>query len=249
MPKQQKVAPHLGRRPLKLVVEVEFLNKPCKQQKKKEKEYGTPLAKERGAVRTLLEDDLRMYLPLCIAARVSTDSGTHAGAITGNQAATMWWNAEDFFTHIASVYGVCLQGWPPHLLFANLSRVRGGIRVMRDLTSRIECGTLKFTVVPPDQLEELTVESAAPGKFVPRPPRAVRRDYGKPRVLPWLRRSRPPRYMRTGPKSSESIEDSDAYNSEPEEPRDDVRSVGSWDAAAKTGGDVSEIESASGFDN
>ena len=172
--------------------------------------------------------------------RTLTNGRTDTGAVSGDEKARMRWNTEDFFAHVARKYGVCLLGWPSHLPFANLSCIRGGIHTMRELSSRIECGALQFTTVPPDEVDELTVKSAAPGKFVPRPPRAVRRDYGKQRVLPWLRQSRPPRQMRFGPKSTEFVDDSDAYESE----EDEIQSVGSWEAAV----DGDEIESASGFD-
>ena len=172
--------------------------------------------------------------------RLTGDADT--GAISGDKNARMRWNAEDFLMHVALKYSVRLLGWPSDLLFANLSRVRGGIRTTRNLASRIECGTLKFAVIPPNQVDQLTAESAAPGKFVPRPPRAVRRDYGKQRVLPWLRRSRPPRQMRRGPKSKVFVDESDADKSEDV---DDIQSVGSWEAPPV---DVDEIESSSGFD-
>ena len=171
-----------------------------------------------------------------------TDHSTNTGSISGDPGARMRWNAEDFLKHVARKYGVGLVGWPSHLLFTNLSCIRGGIHTMHELSSRIERGTLRFTVIPPDQVDELTVESAAPGKFVPRPPRAVRRDYGKQRVLPWLRRSRPPRQMRFGPKSKEFVDDADVDES------DDIQSVGSWEAVV-AGDETSEIESVSGFDN
>ena len=122
----------------------------------------------------------------------------------------MRWNAEDFFTFVVKKYAVFLEGWPAHLFFANLSDVPGGIRTMRELSIRAERGILAFVALTPDQVERLTVETAAPGSFIPRPPRAVRRDYGRQRVLPWLRRSRPPRQMRFGPKSAEFVEEPDA---------------------------------------
>ena len=123
----------------------------------------------------------------------------------------MRWNAEDFFTFVVKKYAVLLVGWPAQLFFTNLSGVPGGIRTMRELSYRAEHGILTFVALTSDQVERLTVETAAPGSFIPRPPRAVRRDYGKQRVLPWLRRSRPPRQMRFGPKSAEFVvEESDA---------------------------------------
>ena len=117
----------------------------------------------------------------------------------------MRWNAEDFFTHIASKHSVCLIGWPSYLDFTNLSNVPGGIRVMWDLAYRILIGSLAFVELAPGECEGLTVEKAAPGKYVLRQPRRVRRDYGKQRVLPWLRRSRPPRRICMGPKSAEYV--------------------------------------------
>lgn len=153
----------------------------------------------------------------------------------------MRWNAEDFHASIAVKYGVRLEGWPEHLIFANLSDVPGGISTMRDLLGRIQHGTLAFTELSEAERKTLTVGNAAPGRFTPRPPRAERRDYGRQRVPPWLRKSRPPRKVCMGPKSDKYIEDSDAYDSEVEE----IESV----EGVADGDGLSEIESASGFDN
>ena len=129
----------------------------------------------------------------------------------------MRWNAEDFFTFVVKKYAVFLEGWPAHLFFANLSDVPGGIRTMRELSVRAERGILAFVALTPDQVQQLTIDTTAPGSFHPRPPRAVRSDYGRQRVLPWLRLSRRPRQMRFGPKSAEYIDDSDVYDSDGEE--------------------------------
>ncbi|TFY52275.1 hypothetical protein EVJ58_g10110 [Rhodofomes roseus] len=153
----------------------------------------------------------------------------------------MRWTAEDFHTHVAEEYGVCLQGWPKHLAFANLSDVPGGMSTMHDLLGRIERGTLAFTKLLNHKRGVLTVEDTAPGIFTPRAPRAERRDYGRQRIPPWQRQSRPPRRICMGPKSVEYIEDSDVYNSDSEE----IESVGE----VAEDGVVSEIESASGFDD
>ncbi|EPS93113.1 hypothetical protein FOMPIDRAFT_1020746 [Fomitopsis schrenkii] len=194
MPKHAANAHH--RRPLKLVVVFKSAG-PLEQKRQREKEHSSRLAKECG-----------------------TYVSRGWQSIAGDERARMRWNAYGFYAHVARKYAVCLLSWPSDLLFTNLSRVRGGLRTMRELSCRIDSGILKFVAVPLDQAKELTVESAAPGKFIPRPPRAVRRDYGKHKVL---------------------VEDSDAYESE----EDDIQSVGSWEAAAEKG---SEVENVSAYD-
>ncbi|TFY54082.1 hypothetical protein EVJ58_g9069 [Rhodofomes roseus] len=186
--------------------------------------YSSRLAKERGEVRRLLTEELR--------------------AFTGDATARMRWNAEDFFTFVAAEYGVRLEGWPKHLTFANLSRVSGGIRTMRQLCGRIQCGFLHFVRLSREEHDVLNVDKAAPGRYVPRPRRATRSDYGKQRVLPWLRLSRPPRQIRMGPKSKPYVDDSDEYEYETE-----VEGIENDEAEVDGGGGVSDIESASGFDN
>ncbi|KAH9828624.1 uncharacterized protein C8Q71DRAFT_819284 [Rhodofomes roseus] len=192
-----------------------------KKRIKRKTTYGTRFTRARGEIRQLLTKQLQ--------------------SISGKETAAMKWTAESFYTHVAKEYAVCLDGWPQHLVFANLSDVPGGIAMLQDLLSRIHRGVLVFTKLSEDEHKALTVQSAAPGKFTPRPPRAQRRDYGVQRVPPWLRLSRPPRKVCVGPKSSEYVEDSDAYDSEVEE----IESV----AGVADDGGLSEIESASGFDD
>ncbi|KAH9834964.1 uncharacterized protein C8Q71DRAFT_859302 [Rhodofomes roseus] len=211
-------SPRHRRRPLRPILVIK--HKPLASPKVT---YSSHLAKERGEVRRLLTERLQFF--------------------TGDPVARMRWNAEDFFTFVATKYGVRLEGWPQHLTFANLSRVPGGIRTMRQLCGRIQCGFMHFDRLSREERDVLTVEKAAPGWYVPRPRRATRSDYGKQRVLPWLRLSRPPRQIRMGPKSKPYVDDSDAYETEVEDIEDGEAEVDGG------GGGVSDIESASGFDN
>ena len=54
------------RRPCRLTIDVNFQSW-LRQQKKKDETYGTRLARERGAVRSLLNEDLRMWTRIALS--------------------------------------------------------------------------------------------------------------------------------------------------------------------------------------
>ncbi len=142
-------------------------------------------------------NSVRALTVLILSVVVSTHTRVHnctssTEELTQDPHAGMFWTLEDYLDVVCGQYGYKLVGWPQHVTFANLSRIRGGVDRLSHLLRLWETGRMRFVPLTDDEHHLLRTDAErlapAPVELCARSTsRSIRRDCGerrKPKRLP-----------------------------------------------------------------
>lgn len=125
------------------------------------------------------------------------------GKVSGKPVKVMHYTAGLYLKKIVGEAQVELVGWPVDVPFGNLSHLKGGAAVVKQLLHELKSMRLYFRRLLPEEAKAIHQSHTTPGKCTPRPPRHPRADESQHH----LRRVHNARYPRTGAKTPAIVED------------------------------------------